>query len=45
VIRSAGQAGYNFINPPRRDVFSTGGTGDNVTVRFVTDNVSHLAIV
>jgi iron transport multicopper oxidase len=38
VIRSAGQSGYNFINPPRRDVVSMGNPGDNVTIRFVTDN-------
>jgi hypothetical protein len=40
VIRSAGQQSYNFVNPPRRDVVSTGGANDNVTIRFVTDNVS-----
>jgi hypothetical protein len=33
-------SGYNFVNPPRRDVVSTGGPTDNVTIRFVTDNVS-----
>jgi hypothetical protein len=30
VVRSAGQTTYNFDNPPRRDVVSTGTTGDNV---------------
>ncbi|KAF7968546.1 hypothetical protein HWV62_30169 [Athelia sp. TMB] len=38
VIRSAGSSVYNYENPVRRDVVSTGYTGDNVTVRFVTDN-------
>jgi iron transport multicopper oxidase len=38
VIRSAGNDTYNFANPPRRDVVSTGVSGDNVTIRFVTDN-------
>jgi hypothetical protein len=40
VIRSAGQSGYNFVNPPRRDVVNIGDVNDNVTIRFVTDNVS-----
>ncbi|KAJ7130380.1 laccase 1 [Mycena epipterygia] len=39
VIRSAGNDTYNFIDPPVRDVVSTGpATTDNVTIRFVTDN-------
>ncbi|KAJ7826775.1 yellow laccase [Mycena olivaceomarginata] len=39
VIRSAGSTAYNFINPPIRDVVSTGpATTDNTTIRFVTDN-------
>jgi iron transport multicopper oxidase len=38
VIRSAGNATYNYATPPRRDVVSTGATGDNVTIRFTTDN-------
>jgi iron transport multicopper oxidase len=39
VIRGPGMDGYNFVNPPRRDVVSTGSrTNDNVTIRFVTDN-------
>ncbi|EIN05347.1 laccase [Punctularia strigosozonata HHB-11173 SS5] len=38
VIRAAGQSDYNFDNPPRRDVVSTGTIGDNVTIRFFTDN-------
>ncbi|KIK54015.1 hypothetical protein GYMLUDRAFT_264864 [Collybiopsis luxurians FD-317 M1] len=38
VIRSAGSSSDNYINPPRRDVVSTGGATDNVTIRFRTDN-------
>ncbi|KAN0114020.1 multicopper oxidase [Russula decolorans] len=38
VVRSAGNASYNFDNPIIRDVVSIGNTGDNVTIRFVTDN-------
>ncbi|THV03708.1 laccase lcc5 [Dendrothele bispora CBS 962.96] len=38
VVRSAGQTDYNYVNPPRRDVVSVGTTGDNVTIRFTTDN-------
>jgi iron transport multicopper oxidase len=38
VIRSAGQSTYNFENPPWRDVVTIGGPGDNVTIRFKTDN-------
>ncbi|KAF9493875.1 laccase [Pleurotus eryngii] len=38
VVRSAGSSVYNYENPVRRDVVSIGGRGDNVTIRFVTDN-------
>ncbi|KAL0954402.1 hypothetical protein HGRIS_003386 [Hohenbuehelia grisea] len=38
VIRSAGSSTYDFDTPVRRDVVSTGVAGDNVTIRFVTDN-------
>nr|AGY56170.1 laccase 2 [Volvariella volvacea] len=38
VIRSAGSNVYNYVDPPRRDVVSIGRAGDNVTIRFVTDN-------
>ncbi|KIK56879.1 hypothetical protein GYMLUDRAFT_173705 [Collybiopsis luxurians FD-317 M1] len=38
VIRSAGSLTDNYANPPRRDVVSTGGALDNVTIRFTTDN-------
>ncbi|KAJ7599548.1 laccase lcc6 [Mycena floridula] len=38
VIRSAGSDVYNYANPVRRDVVSTGTSADNVTIRFRTDN-------
>jgi iron transport multicopper oxidase len=38
VVRSAGNSTYNFDNPVIRDVVSIGNTGDNVTIRFFTDN-------
>ena len=40
VVRSAGQATPNYDNPIWRDVVSTGtpAAGDNVTIRFRTDN-------
>ncbi|KAG5634298.1 Acyl-coenzyme A oxidase 2 [Sphagnurus paluster] len=38
VVRSAGSSVYNYDNPVRRDVVSTGVAGDNVTIRFATDN-------
>ncbi|KAI6165261.1 laccase [Pisolithus thermaeus] len=38
VIRSAGNSSYNFDNPIMRDTVSMGTQGDNVTVRFVTNN-------
>ncbi|CAK5282949.1 unnamed protein product [Mycena citricolor] len=38
VIRSAGSTTYNYVNPARRDVVNIGGAGDNVTIRFFTDN-------
>ncbi|PIL29303.1 transporter [Ganoderma sinense ZZ0214-1] len=38
VVRSAGSNVYNYVNPPRRDVVSIGDAGDNVTIRFRTNN-------
>ncbi|KAH7921171.1 laccase [Leucogyrophana mollusca] len=38
VVRVAGNNTPNFVNPPRRDTVSTGNPGDNVTIRFTTDN-------
>ncbi|KAJ3513766.1 hypothetical protein NLJ89_g2761 [Agrocybe chaxingu] len=38
VVRSAGSTVYNYANPIKRDVVSIGAAGDNVTIRFTTDN-------
>nr|ABN13592.1 LAC2 [Polyporus brumalis] len=38
VVRSAGSTEYNYVNPPQRDTVSTGAAGDNVTIRFTTNN-------
>ncbi|KAG5644329.1 Acyl-coenzyme A oxidase 2 [Asterophora parasitica] len=38
VVRSAGSSIYNYLNPVQRDVVSVGAAGDNVTIRFRTDN-------
>ncbi|KAI0293709.1 laccase [Multifurca ochricompacta] len=38
VVRSAGNSSYNFDDPVIRDVVSIGNTGDQVTIRFFTDN-------
>lgn len=38
VVRSAGSSEYNYANPVRRDTTGNGGAGDNVTIRFRTDN-------
>ncbi|KAI0652451.1 laccase [Trametes meyenii] len=40
VVRSAGSTSYNYVDPIFRDVVSTGtpAAGDNVTIRFRTDN-------
>ncbi|KAN0132864.1 laccase [Lactarius tabidus] len=38
VVRSAGNSTYNFDNPVSRDVVNIGTAGDNVTIRFFTDN-------
>ncbi|KAI9057786.1 multicopper oxidase [Trametes sanguinea] len=38
VVRSAGSSEYNYDNPVFRDVVSTGTPGDNVTIRFQTNN-------
>jgi len=37
-VGRAGNSSYNFVDPVVRDVVSTGNTGDNVTIRFFTDN-------
>ncbi|KAI0065701.1 laccase [Artomyces pyxidatus] len=38
VVRSAGNASYNFVNPVKRDVVSIGNLGDAVTIRWTADN-------
>ncbi|KAK0205899.1 laccase lcc5 [Desarmillaria ectypa] len=38
VVRVAGSDTYNYDNPVRRDVVSLGTSGDNVTIRWTTDN-------
>jgi iron transport multicopper oxidase len=38
VVRVAGNSTVNFANPVRRDVVSMGAAGDNVTIRFETNN-------
>jgi len=38
VVRSAGNLDYNYDDPVIRDVVSMGEPGDNVTIRFFTDN-------
>ncbi|KAF9533796.1 laccase [Crepidotus variabilis] len=38
VIQSAGNSIRNYVDPVRRDVVSIGTAGDNVTIRFKTDN-------
>ncbi|KAF8994967.1 laccase 2 [Cyathus striatus] len=38
VVRSAGSSTYNYVNPVRRDVVAAGFAGDNITIRFRTDN-------
>lgn len=39
VVRSAGSNTYNYHNPVRRDTTGNGVAGDNVTIRFRTDNI------
>nr|QMP96873.1 laccase 8 precursor [Cerrena sp.] len=38
VVRSAGQTTPNFVDPILRDTVNIGAAGDNVTIRFNTDN-------
>ncbi|KAG2143749.1 laccase [Suillus bovinus] len=38
VVRTSGNSTTNFVNPIWRDTVTMGSTGDNVTIRFVTDN-------
>ncbi|OAX37246.1 Cupredoxin, partial [Rhizopogon vinicolor AM-OR11-026] len=38
VVKGAGNSTANFVNPVWRDTVDLGNAGDNVTIRFVTDN-------
>ncbi|THH32839.1 hypothetical protein EUX98_g1349 [Antrodiella citrinella] len=38
VVQSAGNTTRNYIDPIFRDTVNIGGTGDNVTIRFETNN-------
>nr|AIS92516.1 laccase VV-LAC6 [Volvariella volvacea] len=38
VVRSAGSPTVNYVDPVRRDVVNIGDEGQNVTIRFMTDN-------
>ncbi|CAL1709847.1 unnamed protein product [Somion occarium] len=38
IVRSVNSSTYNYKNPVRRDVVNIGTTGDNVTIRFETNN-------
>ncbi|OBZ74795.1 Laccase-2 [Grifola frondosa] len=38
VVRSAGSTVYNYDDPVLRDTVNIGGLGDNVTIRFETNN-------
>ncbi|KAL0056517.1 hypothetical protein AAF712_016879, partial [Marasmius tenuissimus] len=38
VVQSAGSMTHNYVDSPRRDVVDIGVPGDNVTIRFKTDN-------
>jgi hypothetical protein len=38
VVQSGGTSGFNYLNPVRRDVVSSGGQGQQMVIRWVTDN-------
>ncbi|KAG2346682.1 laccase [Suillus weaverae] len=38
VVQSAGNSAFNYVNPVRRDVVSAGGTGQQMVIRWTTDN-------
>ncbi|KAG1745757.1 laccase [Suillus lakei] len=38
VVQSAGSSTLNYVNPVRRDVVSAGGTGQQMVIRWTTDN-------
>ncbi|KAG2346016.1 laccase [Suillus weaverae] len=38
VVQSGGTSVFNYLNPVRRDVVSSGGQGQQMVIRWVTDN-------
>lgn len=38
VVQSAGSKAFNYVNPVRRDVVSAGSGGDQMVIRWTTDN-------
>ncbi|KAG2145813.1 laccase [Suillus clintonianus] len=38
VVQSAGNSTFNYVNPVRRDVVSAGSPGQQMVIRWVTDN-------
>ncbi|KAG2095736.1 laccase [Suillus discolor] len=38
VVYSGGASDFNYLNPMRRDVASSGATGETMVIRWVTDN-------
>ncbi|KAG2066214.1 laccase [Suillus decipiens] len=38
VVQSAGSSSFNYVNPVRRDVVSSGNKNERMVIRWVTDN-------
>ncbi|KAG2112525.1 laccase [Suillus clintonianus] len=38
VVQSAGNGTFNYVNPVRRDVVNAGGNGEQMVIRWTTDN-------
>jgi len=38
VVQSAGNSTFNYANPVRRDVVNAGAFGEQMVIRWVTDN-------
>jgi iron transport multicopper oxidase len=38
VVQSAGSSTFNYVNPVRRDVVSAGNAGQQMVIRWTTDN-------
>ncbi|KAG1734327.1 laccase [Suillus lakei] len=38
VVQSAGSSTFNYVNPVRRDVVNAGGDGQQMVIRWMTDN-------